>query len=132
MLLTVPMFAALLRIPFTIIGPMIIAICFVGGYTVANSTFDLWVVLIFGVVGFIFNKLEFPLAPLVLAMVLGDKAEESFYQSMIVSRMDRLACSSPTILSAGSLVVALSLLVMPQLSKLISHIKRREKVDSAA
>ncbi|MBB3967337.1 MULTISPECIES: tripartite tricarboxylate transporter permease [Rhizobium] len=130
-LLTVPMFAALLRIPFTIIGPMIIAICFVGGYTVANSTFDLWVVLIFGVVGFIFNKLEFPLAPLVLAMVLGDKAEESFYQSMIVSD-GSLGVFFSNYLVGGIMVVALGLLVVPQLSKLISHIKRREKVDSAA
>ena len=70
-LATVPMFAALLRIPFTIIGPMIVAICFVGAYTVSGATFDLWLVLIFGFVGFMFTKLDYPLAPMILAMVLG-------------------------------------------------------------
>ncbi|WP_018897852.1 tripartite tricarboxylate transporter permease [Rhizobium sp. 2MFCol3.1] len=130
-LLTVPMFAALLRIPFTIIGPMIIAICFVGGYTVANSTFDLWLVLIFGLIGFIFNKLEFPLAPLVLAMVLGDKAEESFHQSMIVSD-GSLSVFFSNYLVGGIMVVALGLLIVPQLSKLVSYFKQHGKVDSAA
>ncbi len=84
-LATVPMFAALLRIPFSIIGPVIVAICFVGAYTVSSETFDLWLVLVFGVAGFVFNKLEFPIAPLVLAMVLGHKAENAFHQSMIIS-----------------------------------------------
>jgi TctA family transporter len=130
-LLTVPMFAALLRIPFAIIGPMIIAICFVGGYTVANSTFDLWLVLLFGLIGFIFNKLEYPLAPLVLAMVLGDKAEESFHQSMIVSD-GSLGVFFSNYLVGGIMVVALGLLIVPQLSKLISYFKQHGKADSAA
>src|SRR5690606_21440760 len=69
-LATVPMFAALLRIPFAIIGPMIVVICFVGAYTVSNASFDLWLVLLFGLVGYLFTKLGYPLAPLVLAMVL--------------------------------------------------------------
>jgi TctA family transporter len=110
---------------------MIIAICFVGGYTVANSTFDLWLVLLFGLIGFIFNKLEYPLAPLVLAMVLGDKAEESFHQSMIVSD-GSLGVFFSNYLVGGIMVVALGLLIVPQLSKLISYFKQHGKADSAA
>ena len=85
-LATVPIFAAILRIPFAIIGPVIVVVCFIGGYTVASSTFDLWLILAFGVVGYAFKKLDYPIAPMVLAMVLGDKAEDAFRQSMIMSK----------------------------------------------
>jgi TctA family transporter len=85
-LATVPIFAAILRIPFTIIGPVIVVVCFIGAYTVASSTFDLWLVLAFGVAGYAFKKLDYPIAPMVLAMVLGDKAEDAFRQSMIMSK----------------------------------------------
>jgi putative tricarboxylic transport membrane protein len=85
-LATVPVFAAILRIPFAIIGPVIVVVCFIGAYTVASSTFDLWLVLAFGVAGYAFKKLDYPIAPMVLAMVLGDKAEDAFRQSMIMSK----------------------------------------------
>jgi putative tricarboxylic transport membrane protein len=82
----VPIFASILRVPFSIIAPVILVICAVGAYTVHNSMFDVWLMLGFGVIGYIFNKLDYPLAPLVLAIVLGDKAEESFRQSMLISQ----------------------------------------------
>jgi putative tricarboxylic transport membrane protein len=82
----VPLFAAILRVPFSIIGPIILVICAVGAYTVHNSMFDVWMMLVFGVVGYVFNKLNYPLPPLVLAIVLGNKAEEAFRQSMLSSQ----------------------------------------------
>jgi TctA family transporter len=85
-LATVPMFAAILRVPFAIIGPLIVVVCFVGAYTVAGAKFDLWLVVAFGMAGYVFKKLDYPIAPLVLAMVLGDKAEDAFRQSMIMSK----------------------------------------------
>jgi putative tricarboxylic transport membrane protein len=85
-LATVPLFAAILRIPFSIIGPVIVVVCVIGAYTVANSTFDLGLVLVFGVAGYVLKKLDYPIAPMVLAMVLGDKAEDAFRQSMIFSK----------------------------------------------
>jgi putative tricarboxylic transport membrane protein len=84
----VPLFAAILRVPFSIIGPVIVVICAVGAYTVHNSMFDVWMMLIFGVVGYAFTKLNYPLAPLVLAIVLGNKAEESFRQAMLSAQGD--------------------------------------------
>ncbi len=83
---TVPMFAAILRIPFAIIGPMIVVVCFIGAYTVAGSRPDLLFAVLFGIAGYAFKKLDYPIAPLVLAMVLGDKAEDAFRQSMIMSK----------------------------------------------
>jgi putative tricarboxylic transport membrane protein len=82
----VPLFAAILRVPFSIIAPIILVICAVGAYTVHNSLFDVWLMLVFGVAGYVFTKLGYPLPPLVLAIVLGDKAEEAFRQSMLSSQ----------------------------------------------
>ena len=82
----VPLFAAILRVPFSIIAPIILVICAVGAYTVHNSMFDVWLMLAFGVLGYVFVKLGYPLPPLVLAIVLGDKAEEGFRQAMLSSQ----------------------------------------------
>jgi TctA family transporter len=83
---TVPMFAAILRVPFAIIGPLIVVVCVIGAWSVAASTFDLLLVVLFGLMGYAFKKLDYPIAPMVLAMVLGDKAEDAFRQSMVMSR----------------------------------------------
>jgi putative tricarboxylic transport membrane protein len=82
----VPFFAAILRIPFAILTPLIIVICAIGSYAVHNSMIDIWYMLIFGVVGYVFKKLDYPLAPLVLALVLGDMAESALRQSLIISQ----------------------------------------------
>jgi putative tricarboxylic transport membrane protein len=82
----VPLLAAILRIPFSIIAPVILVICAIGAYTVNNNTFDIMMMMIFGVVGYVFKKCNYPLAPLVLALVLGDQAEEAFRQSLLGSQ----------------------------------------------
>src|ERR1043165_8520815 len=82
----VPFFAAILRIPFAILTPLIIVVCAIGAYAVHNSMLDIWYMLIFGVVGYVFKKLDYPLAPLVLALVLGDMAENALRQSLIMSQ----------------------------------------------
>jgi putative tricarboxylic transport membrane protein len=53
---------------------------------VHNSTFDVIMMLVFGVVGYVMKKCDYPLAPMVLAIVLGDKAEEAFRQSLLASQ----------------------------------------------
>ena len=81
----VPLFAAILRVPFSIIGPIILVMCAIGAYTVHNSAFDVVLMLVFGVIGYVLKKCNYPLAPMVLAIVLGDKAEEAFRQSLLGS-----------------------------------------------
>ncbi|MDP1990993.1 MAG: tripartite tricarboxylate transporter permease, partial [Syntrophales bacterium] len=83
---TVPLFAAILRIPFSIIAPVIVVVCAVGAYTVNNAMFNIWVMLLFGVIGYVFKKLDYPLAPLILALVLGDATEVSFRQAILGSQ----------------------------------------------
>ncbi|WP_460451242.1 tripartite tricarboxylate transporter permease [Alsobacter sp. SYSU BS001988] len=85
-LLTVPIFAAMMRIPFYVITPLILIVITVGAYSVSNSYLDVMLMMGFGVLGYLFKKLHYPLAPLVLAMVIGDKAEDAFRQAMLISR----------------------------------------------
>src|SRR3954447_14295147 len=82
----VPLFAAILRVPFSIIGPIILVMCAIGAYTVHNNSFDVVMMLVFGVAGYLLKKTNYPMAPMVLAIVLGDKAEEAFRQSLLASQ----------------------------------------------
>jgi putative tricarboxylic transport membrane protein len=82
----VPVLAAILRVPFSIIAPVILVLCAIGAYSVHNSTFDVVMMLVFGVLGYVLKKCNYPLAPLVRAIVLGDKAEEAFRQSLLSSQ----------------------------------------------
>jgi putative tricarboxylic transport membrane protein len=114
----VPLFAAILRIPFAIIAPVIIVICAIGAYTVHNAMLDIWLMLGFGVVGYVFKKLDYPLAPLVLALVLGDRAEDSFRQSMLVSQGDLSVFFSNPLVGAIT-ALALTMLFWPMVSGLL-------------
>jgi putative tricarboxylic transport membrane protein len=120
----VPLFAAILRIPFSVIAPIIIVICAIGSYTVHNSMFDVWMMLVFGVAGYAFKKLAYPLAPLVLAIVLGDRAEASFRQAMLVSQGE-MSVFFENKLVGGMTTLALILLAWPLISWLIAKARGR-------
>ncbi len=111
-LTTVPFWAAILRVPFSVIAPIIIVVCAIGAYTVHSAMFDVVLMLVFGVLGYLFKKLKYPLAPLVLALVLGDMAEASFRQAMLLSQGSlAIFWSNPLV---GSITaVALLLLLWP-------------------
>jgi putative tricarboxylic transport membrane protein len=109
-LTTVPWWAAILRIPFSVIAPVIVVICAIGAYTVNSSMFDVVMMLVFGVVGYLFKKLRYPLAPLVLALVLGKMAESSFRQAMLLSDGSvSIFWSNPLVASIAGLAIVLLL-----------------------
>jgi len=93
-------------------------ICAIGAYTVHSSMFDVWLMLVFGVMGYVFKKLDYPLAPLVLALVLGDRAEDSFRQSMLLSQGD-LAIFYENSLVGTITTLSLFLLFWPLISMII-------------
>ena len=129
-LTTVPLFASILRIPFSIIAPVIIVICAIGAYTVHSAMLDVWFMMGFGIMGYVFKKLDYPLAPLVLALVLGDKAEDSFRQAMLVSQGELgIMFSNPLVGTITTL--ALTLLLWPLISKVLAKV-RKPKVDEFA
>ena len=76
----------IVRIPFYILGPLIVFCALVGTYSVRFQTFDIWVMLIFGVIGYFMRKLGFPIAPMVLASVLAQMLETSLGQSLLISQ----------------------------------------------
>src|SRR5499426_1184817 len=120
----VPLFAAILRIPFSIIAPIILVFCAIGAYTVHNSTFDVVMMLVFGVVGYILKKCNYPLAPMVLAIVLGDKAEEAFRQSLLASQGGLGIFFSNGLVSS---IMALGLIALfwPLISNALTRLKPR-------
>ena len=125
-LTTVPWWAAILRIPFSIIAPVIVVICAIGAYTVHNALLDIVLMMAFGVVGYVFKKLQYPLAPLVLALVLGDMAEASFRQSMLISQ-GRLAVFYANPLVGTIVTLALLMLLWPLVGKLKDVLRARER-----
>ena len=82
------LFVRLLYIPQGILYPMIVAISAIGAYAINGSVVDLWLILLFGVIGYIFDKVDIPVAPLVLSLVLGGMMEQSFRQAMTISGGD--------------------------------------------
>jgi putative tricarboxylic transport membrane protein len=119
---TVPLFAAILRVPFPIIAPIIVILCAIGAYSVHSSVMDVWFMLGFGIFGYLFKKLGYPLAPLVLALVLGDKAEDAFRQTMLASKGDLSIFWSNGLVGSITLV-AIVLLLWPVFISLWGKVK---------
>ncbi len=67
---------------------MIVVSCAIGAFAIQNAMFDIWLMLVFGVVGYVFKKIGIPLAPFTLALVLGSRAEDAFRLSMIGAEGD--------------------------------------------
>jgi putative tricarboxylic transport membrane protein len=118
----VPLFAAILRVPFSIIAPIILVVCAIGAYTVHNNMLDVYMMVVFGAAGYLMRKLDYPLAPLVLALVLGDAAESSFRQSMLVSQGDMTVFFSNWLVG-GMTTLALALLVWPTIAALLKRVR---------
>ena len=122
-LTTVPAFAAVLRVPFSAIAPMIVVSCAIGAYAIQNAMFDIWLMLVFGVVGYVFKKIGIPLAPFTLALVLGSRAEDAFRLAMIGAGGDlRVFWSNGLVGSITTL--ALLLLFWPLISPLFERATR--------
>ncbi len=81
----IPAFIWVLKMPFTILAPIIFILCIVGGFVPTLDMHDVWLMLIFGVVGYLMRKLDYPMAPAVLAIVLGPLAEPALRQSLLIS-----------------------------------------------
>ena len=81
----IPLWVSVLKIPYPLLGPAILAICVLSAYGIRNSMFDVWVMLAFGFIGYLMQKLNFPAIPLIIALILADRAETAFRQSMTLS-----------------------------------------------
>jgi putative tricarboxylic transport membrane protein len=102
----------IVEVPSVIIGPMIALVTLAGAYAINNSTAEIWLTLGFGVLGYLMNKFDYPIAPLVLAFVLGPLMETSLRQSLIISRGNfGILLDRPV--SAGLIAIACLVLASP-------------------
>lgn len=97
------LFAKVLDVPYALVGPSIVVLCMTGVYALNNNVVDIAVMLAFGAFGFILRELDYPIAPLIIGLVLGPVAEESLRQGLVISDFNFLAFISRPI--AGSLLL---------------------------
>lgn len=113
------MWVRLLKIPYRILFPIILLLMLIGGYSLNNSTFDIYVMLIFGILGYLFRKFDFEPTPLILAFCLGTMMENNFRLSLISSRGSFLIFLRPIPAAAFGIGLVLILSeLLPRIRKL--------------
>ena len=129
-LLAVPLLAKIMHIPYAIITPFIVIISIIGSYSLNNSMFDVFITITFGFIGYWLRKMKYPLAPLVVAIVLGDSTERELRKALIASGGSPLIfVASP--LAATLMILAVILLLLP----IVRNLRERRKpsaTDAAA
>jgi putative tricarboxylic transport membrane protein len=108
----IPMWVKVLRVPYYLLYPLILLFCLIGAYSLDNTVADIIIMLIFGILGFLMKKLRYDGAPMILALVLGQKLETSLRRSLIMSQGDfSIFVTRP--ISLGFLITAVLLLIIP-------------------
>src|SRR5690606_4547097 len=102
-------FAQALRLPQVMLAPLIVGLMIVGVYSVNNSMFDLYVMMIFGLIGYAMEKLDFPLAPAVLGLILGNMAEINLRLALLIARGDMSVLFTRPI---SQVIIALTVIVL--------------------
>ncbi len=123
----IPLFIWVLKLRFTILAPIIFVLCVVGGYAPTQDMHDVWLMLIFGVSGYLLRKLDYPMAPMVLAIVLGPLAESSLRQSLMISH-GSIAVFFERPIAGVIMVLSIILFLLP----IFKFFKNRGKADVEA
>ncbi len=111
-LLAVPLLASIMRVPYGVLTPFILVISVIGAYSINTQMKDVFICLVFGLIGYWLRKMKYPLAPLVVAIVLGDQTERELRKALIGSGGDPLVLvGSP--LAAVLMALAVALLLLP-------------------
>lgn len=118
----IPLFIKILKMPFSILAPLIFVLSVVGTYAAYQNMYDVWLMLFFGLGAFLLRILDYPLAPAVLAIVLGPIAEPTLRQSLLLSDGSWLIFVERPI-SGPITISAIILLLLP----LFGLVKRKMK-----
>jgi putative tricarboxylic transport membrane protein len=116
----------LLKVPYGILFPLILLFCLIGVYSVSGNPWDIVVMLVFAVVGYLMKKFDYEPAPLILAFVLGRMAEESVRQSLVLSRGDLLVFFKHPI-SSAAIIIAGIMIFYPLIWGLLKKTTGRDK-----
>lgn len=117
----IPLFVKVLAMPFSMLAPLIFTLCVVGGYAPLQTMHDVWLLLGFGVAGYLFRKLNYPVAPAVLAIVLGPLAEQSFRQTLLGTQGDMTIFFTRPI-SGTIMVIAIFLMLYPAIQRMVKRV----------
>jgi putative tricarboxylic transport membrane protein len=125
----IPMWVQVLKVPAKLLYPLILLFCLIGAYSMNNNVFDVFVMITFGIVGYLFRKFEYEGAPLVLAFVLGPMLDLNLRQALLVSEGSFLAFFTRPIsaVTLGLTIVLLMTAVLPMVAKKLA--KYREVVE---
>lgn len=121
-----PVFAQMLRIPYGYLYPIILMTSLIGAYAVSNNMFSVWLVLIFGILGYIMKELDLPMAPFVLGLVLGPLFEKALVQTSAIGQ-GNLGVVFESPIAVGVLLFALAMVVLPKFIGLLRKRLRRQK-----
>jgi putative tricarboxylic transport membrane protein len=128
LLMNLPManlWARITLIPFRLLFPIIIMIIIVGTYSLNNSLFDVGAMLVFGIIGYFLKKADFPLAPIILAFVLGELLEKTLIQSLTIFEGDILGFFmrpiSGTILAFAIIAIVISIISSIKNKRLVTE-----------
>jgi putative tricarboxylic transport membrane protein len=111
----------ILKVPYGILFPLILLFCMIGSYTLKNNIGDVFVMITFGIIGYILRKYEYDILPLVLAFVLGPLMEETFRQSLLLAK-GNLSIFVTRPLSLGLLLLAFSMLI----SSMVQEVRKKK------
>jgi putative tricarboxylic transport membrane protein len=120
----IPLFVRALRVPYSILMPLIVIFCITGAYSLKNSVWDVGQMLVFGVLGYLMKKLGYSPAALVLALVLGPMAERALRQSLIISDAG-IGIFFLRPISAVLMVAAIAAIAVPASRALLAAYRRR-------
>jgi len=120
----IPLWVQVLRIPDRILYPLILLFCLVGAYCINNNVFDVFVMIVFGIVGYLLKKFDYEAAPLVLAFVLGPMLEVNLRRALLMSQGSfSIFFTRP--LALGAIVISLILIALP----VYQTFKKRKKPE---
>lgn len=123
----IPAFVYALRMPFPVLCSVVLTLCVIGGYAPNQKLFDVWLIVAFGIGGYLLRKADYPLAPLVLALVLGPLMEKSLRQALISAQGDPMTFVERPI-SAAFIVAAAALFAAPIIASVLK--RRRSPVQA--
>jgi len=125
-----PVFAQMLRIPYGYLYPIILLTSLVGAYSVSNNMFSVWLVFVFGLLGYLMKEFDLPTAPFVLGLVLGPLFEKALVQTSAIGKGDlTVVFHSP--ISVTVLALAVAMVVLPKVVAALRSRRQRGKVDAS-
>ncbi|WP_336885145.1 tripartite tricarboxylate transporter permease [Caldalkalibacillus salinus] len=116
-------------VPKNILLPIVVTLCFIGSYSLSNNLFDVWVALVFGVIGYLLEKFDFPLPPLILGIILGPIIEANLRRALIGSGGD-LSVFMTRPITATFLLIAITTFIFPLLKKAWYIYKAKPSMES--